>query len=205
MKRGTLLVGILAILLTFGCGKNEQTEDKTAPEAAKVEAPEKVVEKTEPSDNKMVENVEQSTDNVADKTAEIASQVQEKATEVVETAAQVVEEKAEEATHVVASAVETGKEAAVSAATTVKEKAAAMMETVAPAATSEGEIVMDNSYGKVTFSHKTHSESFDCKTCHGVGEPGALTLGKDKAHEICKGCHIEKAAGPTKCSECHVK
>jgi hypothetical protein len=25
------------------------------------------------------------------------------------------------------------------------------------------------------------------------------------AHNICKGCHEEKKAGPTKCGECHKK
>ena len=44
MKRFALLVGLLIVLLTFGCGKQEQAEEKTAPEAAVAEAPETATE-----------------------------------------------------------------------------------------------------------------------------------------------------------------
>ena len=30
-------------------------------------------------------------------------------------------------------------------------------------------------------------------------------FGKDWAHKTCKGCHQEKAKGPTKCGDCHKK
>ncbi|WP_432822217.1 hypothetical protein [Trichloromonas sp.] len=66
-------------------------------------------------------------------------------------------------------------------------------------------IVIEASYGKVTLPHQMHADAFDCAACHGEGTPGALDLGKDKAHALCKGCHQEKAAGPTKCTGCHVK
>ena len=33
--------------------------------------------------------------------------------------------------------------------------------------------------GNVTFNHKKHGESGDCKICHGDGTPGKLTLGKE--------------------------
>ena len=60
--------------------------------------------------------------------------------------------------------------------------------------------------GKVTFNHKKHQEALkDCKLCHEKG-PGKIEgFGKDWAHKTCKGCHEEKKAGPTKCSECHKK
>jgi hypothetical protein len=46
----------------------------------------------------------------------------------------------------------------------------------------------------------------ECKTCHGEGTPGKLSLGgKDPAHKLCTGCHTEKKAGPTKCFDCHKK
>ena len=32
-----------------------------------------------------------------------------------------------------------------------------------------------------------------------------LTLDKDAAHKLCKGCHVTKKAGPTKCGDCHKK
>jgi hypothetical protein len=60
--------------------------------------------------------------------------------------------------------------------------------------------------GNVTFNHKKHADDLkDCKVCHGEGTPAKLTLGKDGAHKLCKGCHEEKKAGPTKCGECHKK
>ncbi len=60
--------------------------------------------------------------------------------------------------------------------------------------------------GKVTFNHKKHQESLkECKLCHEKG-PGKIEgFGKEWAHKTCKGCHEEKKAGPTKCSECHKK
>jgi flavoprotein len=60
--------------------------------------------------------------------------------------------------------------------------------------------------GDITFPHKKHQELLkDCKLCHEKG-PGKIEgLGKDWAHKTCKGCHEEKKAGPTKCSECHKK
>ncbi|HJV33937.1 cytochrome c7 [Geomonas sp.] len=60
--------------------------------------------------------------------------------------------------------------------------------------------------GNVTFNHKKHQEQLkDCKICHEKG-PGKIEgFGKDMAHKTCKGCHADKGAGPTKCSECHKK
>lgn len=60
--------------------------------------------------------------------------------------------------------------------------------------------------GTVTFEHKAHQERVqgDCTKCH-QGAPGKMNLGKDKAHELCIGCHKAMAAGPSKCNECHKK
>ncbi len=60
--------------------------------------------------------------------------------------------------------------------------------------------------GKVTFNHKKHQETLkECKLCHEKG-PGKIEgFGKEWAHKTCKGCHEEKKAGPTKCSDCHKK
>lgn len=66
-------------------------------------------------------------------------------------------------------------------------------------------VVLKAKNGDVTFNHKKHSESMECKTCHGEGTPGKIELGKDKAHALCKKCHEDKKAGPTKCGECHKK
>ncbi len=104
---------------------------------------------------------------------------------------------------------------------------AGLMATGAFAA--KDEIVFDASMGKVTFPHKKHSETLkiDCVKCHHTWKPGE-TSGKkceechkkaaegktpsmkDAAHKTCKGCHDElkkanKPAGPTGCTQCHVK
>ena len=66
-------------------------------------------------------------------------------------------------------------------------------------------IVLKAKNGNVTFPHQAHAKTMDCATCH-QGTPGPIAdFGKDKAHALCTGCHKEKNAGPTKCSECHKK
>lgn len=67
-------------------------------------------------------------------------------------------------------------------------------------------VVYSAKNGNVTFDHKGHSTKMECKTCHGEGAPAKIVIDKEKAHGAsCKGCHIEKKAGPTKCGECHKK
>jgi predicted CXXCH cytochrome family protein len=60
--------------------------------------------------------------------------------------------------------------------------------------------------GNVTLDHKKHQTLVnECEKCHAKG-PGKIEgLNKEMAHNICKGCHEEKKAGPTKCGECHKK
>jgi len=83
--------------------------------------------------------------------------------------------------------------------------------------------------GKVTFNHKKHAETLKndclkchhtwkqgetsgqlCKECHKAKAEGKALAAKDAFHQNCKGCHDEakkanKAAGPTGCTQCHVK
>jgi hypothetical protein len=90
-------------------------------------------------------------------------------------------------------------------------------------------ITFEASNGKVTFNHKAHAEKLkiDCVKCHHTWKQGetsgklcvdchkAKAEGKtpsmkDAAHKDCKGCHDEakkanKPAGPTGCTQCHVK
>ena len=85
------------------------------------------------------------------------------------------------------------------------------------------------SYGKVSFTHKKHAETLKidclkchhtwkkgettgklCKDCHKAKAEGKTMSAKDAYHKDCKGCHDEakkakKAAGPTGCTQCHVK
>jgi len=82
--------------------------------------------------------------------------------------------------------------------------AAMMVVFVATAALAADTVVLKAKNGNVTFDHKKHSASGDCKSCH-EGTPAKMTLGKDAAHKLCKGCHEAKKAGPTKCGECHKK
>ncbi len=101
--------------------------------------------------------------------------------------------------------------------------------TVTGAFAAKDEIVFDAPNGKVTFTHKKHSETLkiDCLKCHHTWKQGetfgkkctechkataegkTLSL-KDASHQTCKGCHDEakkanKPAGPTGCTQCHVK
>lgn len=66
-------------------------------------------------------------------------------------------------------------------------------------------VTFDASQGKVTLPHSTHAKAYPCTTCHGVGTPGNISLGKDAAHDLCRSCHKEKGAGPTTCTGCHKK
>ena len=66
-------------------------------------------------------------------------------------------------------------------------------------------VVLEAKNGNVTFNHKAHSESMECKVCHGEGTPAKIELDKEKAHALCKTCHADKGAGPTKCGDCHKK
>ncbi len=78
------------------------------------------------------------------------------------------------------------------------------------------------------FPHDAHNEKakiFDCDTCHHLYENGKKAAGSSEDrkcsechhkdgdsmqlasayHNRCKGCHIEKKAGPVLCGECHQK
>jgi len=90
-------------------------------------------------------------------------------------------------------------------------------------------IEFNPSYGKVTFTHKKHAETLKidcvkchhtwkrgetsgkmCKDCHKAKTEGKTLSAKDAYHKDCKGCHDEakkanKPAGPTGCTQCHVK
>jgi len=89
-------------------------------------------------------------------------------------------------------------------------------------------ITFDVSYGKVTFKHKAHVDmKYECTKCHHTWKKGETTgklcvdchkataegktiSAKEAFHKDCKGCHEEakkasKPAGPTGCTQCHVK
>ena len=90
-------------------------------------------------------------------------------------------------------------------------------------------VELNPSYGKVTFTHKKHAETLKidclechhtwkkgetsgkaCADCHKAKAEGKTLSAKDAFHKTCKGCHDEakkanKPAGPTGCTQCHVK
>ena len=94
---------------------------------------------------------------------------------------------------------------------------------------AKDEITFAASYGKVKFAHKKHAETLkiDCLKCHHTWKKGETTgklclechkaktegktiSAKDAFHKDCKGCHDDakkanKPAGPTGCTQCHVK
>ena len=66
-------------------------------------------------------------------------------------------------------------------------------------------VVYEASYGQVAFDHQVHANSLACGSCHTTDPPVKIAIDKDKAHQMCKGCHQEKSAGPTQCNGCHKK
>jgi len=93
-------------------------------------------------------------------------------------------------------------------------------------------LTFDVRYGKVTFNHKKHADAIkDCVKCHHTwkkGETSGKVCGEchkatneaskdgksikaeDALHKDCRGCHQDakkanKPAGPTACTQCHVK
>lgn len=89
------------------------------------------------------------------------------------------------------------------AAARVEAKPPAGPPTAAPK--PPGIVFFPASLGKVAFDHPGHAKRLACTACHGPEPPRKIALNKDKAHQLCKGCHEQKAAGPTKCNACHVK
>lgn len=73
----------------------------------------------------------------------------------------------------------------------------------APAAPTKP-LIFEASYGRVTFDHPRHAASHPCASCHATQPPGKFALGKEKAHQFCKGCHLQKGV-PTQCIACHKK
>jgi len=71
----------------------------------------------------------------------------------------------------------------------------------------EKTIVLPAKPGNVTFEHSKHKDVKNaCLACHTSEQGGKIEgFGKEKAHDICRGCHEQSHAGPTKCADCHKK
>jgi hypothetical protein len=79
--------------------------------------------------------------------------------------------------------------------------AAALVSTAAAATTPETITFEATRAGNVVFPHKLHAAR-GCKPCHPAA-PSKLSLDKEKAHALCKGCHESQSKGPRKCDGCH--
>jgi TolA-binding protein len=181
-----------AALLLSGCESQEQPAAKTAPHQVvkpekpiKTEAPVKAAEAVKEEVVKTVEEAVKATEEKAEETVKEATEMAEETVKEVEDKATMMEKK------IVAAVPEM--------------PAAPKTEDVAATVSGPDEVVFKASYGNVTLPHTMHAEAYDCSTCHGESTPGSVTLGKEAAHKLCKGCHKDEGAGPTSCKGCHKK
>ena len=65
--------------------------------------------------------------------------------------------------------------------------------------------VLEASMGNITFPHRAHAEREGCAACHEQTPPQKIELDQETGHKLCLGCHEERGAGPTKCTDCHKK
>jgi len=84
--------------------------------------------------------------------------------------------------------------------------AALVLPPLSSHARMQQQLVFETSNGRVVFTHSDHQDAEkDCGACHGAKEPGKIPgFGKERAHQLCIGCH-QKKDGPQKCHECHEK
>lgn len=96
------------------------------------------------------------------------------------------------------------------AATVKTEAAAAAKSTLAKVAPALPvpplrPVVYPATNGHVTFDHKKHAAKNPCGSCHQSTPIAKIAIDKEKAHQMCKGCHQQSGAGPTNCAGCHKK
>jgi predicted CXXCH cytochrome family protein len=85
----------------------------------------------------------------------------------------------------------------------------ALVMVSAGTALSSDTISLPAKNGNVSFPHKKHMEikqEKGCTACHAADTGGKIAgLGKEWAHNTCKGCHEKMGKGPATCSDCHKK
>lgn len=207
MIRLLTLCTLLVSLAIFGCGPSE--EKQAAPTGQSTT--EKVAEAPKP----VGDNVQEKAPTVSEQAGEMAKQtgetVKDAAAETRDMAVTATEKAGEMATEAKEATVEAAKETAATVAETAQTAAVATTMAAdkaveaAKKAVSPDTIVLEASYGNVTFPHAQHLATFECATCHGEGTPGLFGLDKDKAHVLCKDCHKREGSGPTACTGCHKK
>jgi len=199
MKMYYLLAAVLVGFVCVGCGQDDNGKSAVEKSEPAVQVQEQVQESTQE---------QMFTQEAMDKINQVAGPMQEKV---------------EKATGEVAVkvAVKTGeaRQRTEEFAAALKEESVPVMKKTGSALIIAGEkvqqaaevlsapetVVIDNKNGKVTLPHRQHGKSLGCQTCHADKAPGAMALGKDKAHALCKGCHKEQGKGPTACTGCHEK
>jgi len=203
VKLPTLGVMLLALAI-FGCGPSEEAKPA---QVSKETATEKVAEAARTAG----EEVKKMGEVVVDKAVDMEKQAEPAVKEAVENTKEMASQAASATKEVMIDA----KDATVKAGGVVVDtvKTAAVATTMAAGkavdaakqAVSPETIVLEASYGNVTFPHAMHSSSYDCATCHGETTPGLFGLDKEKAHVLCKDCHKNTGSGPVDCKGCHKK
>ncbi len=209
MHKFLWFIVLVAALVLFGCDTSEQPEAQTAP--AKKQ-PVKAEEVKKAEDVKIVVPAIEAAQAAADKAQEKVEQtariaetpVEKAATDSSSAAVEMVKEAEETAVKTAEGIVTKVEEPVVTAVAAMESTAAQPVETVKTAATSQ-EIILQASYGNITFPHGMHADTYECSICHSEGTPAAFDITKDVAHKLCKGCHKEEGAGPTGCRDCHKK
>lgn len=204
-----LILGALMLAVTIsGCGPSE--ESKTAQQAEKQQtATEKVAEaaktaagEVEKAAEAVAEQAEEAKQEAEPTVKETAAEAQEMADQAAEKTEQMMADTGAAMDQAAETTAETAKEAAVAASMGAEKAVEATQQALTP---EQEELVLEASFGNVTFPHAMHAEAYECSTCHGEGTPGLFGLDKTRAHDLCKGCHKQEGAGPTGCTDCHQK
>ncbi len=199
MRRSYLVAAVLVGFLCVGCGRDDNKqagqEAPSAPpvqEQVQVQPPEQMFTQetmdkiSQVAGGPILEKAEKDTGVVADKVAVKAEAARQQTGEF---AAALKEESSPVMKKTGAALVVAGEK----------------MQQAAVALSAPETVVIDNKNGKVILPHGRHGKALGCAACHGDRTPGAMGLGKEKAHALCKGCHKEKEKGPTGCAGCHEK
>lgn len=193
---------VLGLLLTIsGCDSNEPP---------KAQAPPVTPQAAAPAEEKAPAPAAAETDKAADAPQTVGTTVQEAVDKAPAVAAAAGTAVVAGATAVVEQVKETTA-AATESASKMADKTVAGAAAVAASAkaaitpaTVPQELVLEASYGNVTFPHGMHAEAYKCSTCHGDKTPAKFGLTKDIAHVLCKDCHKQEGA-PNACNDCHKK
>ncbi len=204
MSKFLTLSAMLLALAIFGC---ESSEESKSVQSSKETTTETVTEAAKTA----VGEVKDLATAVADKAGEMEEQAKPAIKEAAAETKAMAVAAADKTGEMMTDAKDATMKAADTAGGTVNSAAVATtmaadkVVDAAKQAVSPETIVLEASYGNVTFPHAMHSGEFDCNTCHGEDTPGLFGLDKEKAHGLCKDCHKQKGAGPTNCKGCHKK